>query len=61
MTYSIGFDTRRHVRLTARGDWDSLTRELEISLHAGNNSKPLVTDIQEKASVERSFKAVSRE
>ncbi len=48
------FDTRKHISMTARGDWDSLTRELEIFLQDRKQLQATRAGIQEEASVERS-------
>ena len=48
------FDTQRHIRMTAHGDWGSLPRELDISLQDKEMTQALRSDILEKASIERS-------
>ena len=48
------FDARRHIRMTAHGDWGYPTRELEISLQDRKQLQATRSDNLEKASIERS-------
>ena len=48
------FDTGHDIKVSARGDWGSPPRELQISLQDKEMTQALRSDILEKARVERS-------
>ena len=48
------FDTGHNIKVSARGDWGSRLRELEISLQDRKQLPAIPADILEKASIERS-------
>lgn len=47
------FDTHRHIRISAHGDWGSLPRKLEIYLQNRQQIDTIHSDALEKASIER--------
>ena len=53
------FDTQRHIRITARGDWSNRPRELEISLQDRKQLPAILSGTLERANIERSTRPQS--